>query len=330
MSKFKLMSRLVVTIIILLTGCIGFIISCTDKDIAVSETLIFEPKLSDYGIFSEHRQLIHNNRYHPYEIPTPLFSDYTWKQRLIMVPEGTPLKPENDELPRFPDSTILVKSFFVYHDIRDTLRGKRIIETRLLVKRDGIWNAASYLWNDEQTDAILATAGVDLPVNWIDGNGKPIVLSYHIPSQIECGMCHRSGEKLVPLGPRMRNLNMTVNRGGRKINQLDHLQQAGVLVATDPGRYTVMPDWTNLSFSLEQRARAYLDVNCSHCHKDGGLAAGSSLRLAYDVPTGDSKIRKRKSSVIDQMSRGSMPLIGTTVVHQEGLDLVREYLNSLD
>ncbi|RYY30623.1 MAG: hypothetical protein EOO04_04355 [Chitinophagaceae bacterium] len=324
------MSRLAVTIFILLTACIGFIISCTDKDIDASETFIFKPRLSAYGIFSEHRNLIHHNRYYFYEIPTPLFSDYTWKQRLIMLPEGTRLEPENNELPRFPDSTILVKSFFVYHDMRDTLRGKRIIETRLLVKRDDVWNAASYLWNDEQTDAILATAGVDLPVNWIDGNGKPVVLSYHVPSQIECGMCHRSGEQLVPLGPKMRNLNMTVNRAGRTMNQLDHMQQAGVLAATDPAGYTVTPDWTNLSFSLEQRARAYLDVNCSHCHKDGGLADGSSLRLAYDVSRDDSKMKKRKSSVIDQMSRGSMPLIGTTVVHQEGLDLVREYLNSLD
>ena len=36
--------------------------------------------------------------------------------------------------------------------------------------------------------------------------------------------------------------------------------------------------------TLEQRAKAYLDVNCAHCHNAAGAADTSALHLNIDAP----------------------------------------------
>ncbi len=324
------MSKLSITICTIIFACILLVASCTDKRIETAATYSFPELLSKYGIYEGAPSLLRfNNNYFPYEIPTPLFSDYTRKQRLIMVPRGSRIEPKDDGLPVFPDSTIIVKTFYVYNDARDTLSQKKILETRVLVKMDNKWNAATYLWNSGQTDALLTKTGIDVPLNWINEYGNPIVISYHVPSQVECGMCHRSDHELIPLGPKMRNLNRDVKIDNRSVNQLLCMQDAGLMTKKDPALFAATTDWTDTSFTLEARARSYLDINCAHCHNDKGLAKGSSLRLGFEIPIGESKIFKKKTAIVDQMSRGSMPLIGTSVIHAEGLDLIKQFINSL-
>jgi len=320
---------IVVTIIVAFVG-LGYLASCYKLDIHSRDNIEFHSRLSDYDIYpGVPGSLVFNSGYKLYELSTPLFSDYAEKQRLIKLPAGTTLTAINDGLPQFPDNTIIVKTFFYYNNKADTSKGKKIIETRLLIKSNGKWNAATYMWNSQQTNADLISSGADVPMNWIDESGKPHVIAYHIPSKIECSMCHRNDKEIIPIGPKIRNLNFDVIRNGITVNQLQHLQSQGIFAPLNPSTFLRLPDWKNTSFSLEQRARAYLDVNCGHCHNNNGLALHSSLVLTYQTSLTESKITSRKQAIDDLMSNGTMPLIGTTLVHEDGLQLVKSYLQTL-
>lgn len=327
-SNMKHITLLLVGLAILVS--LGSIFSCYKLPGFVNDTVTFPQNLSQFGIYpGAPGSLAHPDNYKPYELATALFSDYAEKQRLIYVPPGKKLIPMSDELPDFPDSTIIVKTFFYYHNKSDTSLGKRIIETRLLIRRRGKWNAATYAWNQQQTDAVLIDSGADLPINWIDERGTPRVITYHIPSRTECGMCHKDEQELTPIGPKMRNMNVDVYRNGATINQLRFLQQEALFDDLDPSAYATLPDWKNSRYSLSQRARAYLDVNCGHCHRPEGLASHTSLRLSYNLSMDETNIPAKKRVIEKLMESGGMPLIGTTLVDQDALTLIRNYLTSI-
>ena len=104
-------------------------------DFNFPQTVVFEQNLSAYTIFEGiPADLMPSSDFHLLELSSILFTDYAYKQRLVKVPEGTQMTRLNDGSIDFPDGTILTKTFFHYNDERDTSLGKRIIETRLLIK----------------------------------------------------------------------------------------------------------------------------------------------------------------------------------------------------
>lgn len=314
------------------TALLAFILTaCNEDGLAhIDNTIALQPVLSDYHIFEgKPSALTPAAGFHLYELSTELFSDYADKQRLIKVPSGQRLTPQQDGLPDFPDGTILVKTFYYYHDKRDTSKGRQLIETRLEIKSGDRWNVGTYLWNPAQTEARLVTSGLNKTVNWIDEHGIGKVISYHVPSDHECGTCHSSNDAIIPIGPKLRNLNVDVSRDGAGVNQLAYFQQQGVLGDIDPAQITALPRWQDTTHSLQDRARAYLDVNCAHCHRRGGFEDGDRLRLEYDTPLSDTGIPGQRDNIVDQFSEGRMPLIGTSVVHGEALELIRSYIKSL-
>ena len=150
----------------------------------------------------------------------------------------------------FPDGTILVKTFYYYHDERDTNLGKRVIETRLLVKEDETWNVATYLWNEEQTEGILTLAGFETQVTWTDEDGNVISTMYDGPDEDECITCHQSSLVMTPLGTQLRNLNRTVSRNGMPVNQVSHLQSLGILSDFQVNQVPRIEDYNDISVSL--------------------------------------------------------------------------------
>jgi len=292
-------------------------------------TLLF-PKLSGYHIFTGNpSDLIPGQGFIPYNLSTTLFSDYAEKQRLIKIPAGSSLKAVNNGLPEFPDGAILVKTFFYFNDKRDTGKGKRIIETRVLVKTNTGWNAGTYKWKAEQTDADLISSGGKEHVQWIDNNGESKNISYRIPANTQCGTCHNSGGSLAPIGFKIQNLNIDVVRQGPAINQLTWFHNISILHAVNPHSFLSLPDWKNTSFTLEQRARAYIEVNCAHCHNDKGYCAKADFHAGYELSFAETNISNKKDRILKWMKSGRMPLIGTTVVHKEGVALMEEYIKSL-
>ena len=300
--------------------------------IPVPQTVEFEQNLSAYNLYDgEMNNLTPSSDVYLLELSSILYSNYAKKQRLVKIPTGTTLTQNGSGIPTFPDGTILVKTFYYYLDETDTSLGKEIIETRLLIKGDGEWNVASYEWNTSQTEAILKKDGLDTQVSWIDSQGNSRTIDYRIPSQTECIKCHQNNSSVVPLGPSLRNLNRNVVRGGLTINQLSHLQSVGILNTFDISQAGNIPDYNDVTVSLSERGRAYLDMNCATCHNPNGLpeAEKKGYDFRYETALDDTRILKKKNKIIEVMEEGRMPDVGTTVVDEEGLELIREYINSL-
>lgn len=291
----------------------------------------FRQNLSELNIFVGDLSNLQPSIYaFEYQLNTALFTDYAHKQRLIALPAGTTMTFDGDGLPLFPDHTLIAKTFYYNIDDRDESLGKNIIETRILIKQDGAWQTGNYLWNEDQTEATLDPNGHTIPIVWIDTNGNNNTVNYKVPSNADCFTCHQTNNEMTPIGPKLRALNFDVNG----VNQLQKLADLSLLNGlSSPSSVTVLPNWEDDSFSLSDRARAYLDMNCAHCHSPGGFCEEIPMNLKYETAFEDSSIEIYKYVISGYMAfylEGiSMPLIGTTRVHDEGFALIEEYVNSL-
>ena len=142
--------------------------------------------LSAYGLFSDARQQRPGKGVVPYDLQVPLFTDYAEKYRFVYVPDGQAALYHESEVFDFPVGSVLVKTFAYPADLRQPDKDIRLIETRLLIRQDTGWNAWAYVWNEEQTDAILKVAGKVLPVDFIDLAGAARSISYIVPNKNQC------------------------------------------------------------------------------------------------------------------------------------------------
>lgn len=322
MKKLKKISPLLFTLVIYL--CIQ---ACKSGKVEPSDLNL---KLSDYGIYQgKASDLKPNSDYKLYELSSQLFSDYAEKQRLIKVPIGTKLNAVNDGLVDFPEGTIIVKTFYYFNDKRDKTKGKVLMETRLLVKTNAAWKVGTYMWNENQTEADLITSGMKKTVNWIDEKGNGNVISYHIPNNVECRTCHNSSSVTMPIGPKVRNMNIDVVRNNVSQNQLSYLGNEGILNPVNPKIFTTLPNYKDTTLALDKRARAYIEINCAHCHNEKGFASNRDLRFAYEHTLQETKILDTKSRIISRTQNGQMPKIGITVTDKEGIALIKKYIDSL-
>jgi uncharacterized repeat protein (TIGR03806 family) len=200
----------------------------------------------------------------PYALKTPLWSDGAEKLRFIYLPKGTQLSGDGEGLLRFPVGAAIIKTF-AFGEGTD----RRLIETRVLLHRADGWVALPYRWNAEQTDAILALAGgrVDL----VSPAGEAI--SYAIPNKNQCKSCHGKDGAVIPIGPKARNLSAEWFAQMVDSRAIDRV----------PDSAGILPDWsTHATGPAAPLARAYLDVNCAHCHQPGGGASNSGLDLRWE------------------------------------------------
>lgn len=295
-------------------------------------TVVFEDSLSAYQIFEGTPiDLIPTNDFKLLELTSILFTDYAHKQRLVKVPAGTQMTKLNDGSIDFPDGTILTKTFFYYNDERDTTLGKRVIETRLLIKSNSTWNVATYLWNQAQTDATLVLNGFDTEVSWTDATGASFSTLYHVPNENECITCHQSQSSMIPLGTNLRNLNRTVERNGTTLNQINHLQWVGILNDFEISEVSTMVDYKDTNAPLAERGRAYLAMNCAHCHNPDAWETPAELDFDFrhETPLNQTGIIYETEDIIEVLRDGEMPFIGTTIPDSEGVSLVIEFIESL-
>ena len=180
----------------------------------------------------------------------------------------------------FPVGTILIKNFYYPDDFRKPESKRKILETRLLVRQHNGWEAWPYIWNEEQTEAIYDPAGETKQIAYIDHKGKKVVTNYVIPNKNQCKGCHAKGTSMVPIGPSARQLNMNVSYGGSGESQLVYWKNKGILNDVPDGTIPRLAVWNDPSTgTLSERARAYLDANCAHCHSRQGAASTSGLYL---------------------------------------------------
>lgn len=317
------------------------------------------PNLSQYNLFrGKMADLLPNERVLPYDLNSALFSDYAHKARFVWMPEGTSAAYTDEGSFVFPVGAVLIKNFYYPHDFRDETKGRRIMETRLLVNREDGWLALPYIWNKEQTEATLEVAGGREDISWIHTDGSAREVNYVIPNKNQCKGCHETSKVMTPIGPQAKHLNKTFAFAEGEMNQLEKWTTMGYLrgapAAPDAPRLAA---WNNPSSgSVEDRARAWLDINCAHCHSPKGpantsgfhlnieeqdcvargvmknnIAAGrGSGGLHYDIVPGNAD----SSIIVFRMASTDpgimMPELGRKLVHEESLDLVREWIAGID
>lgn len=304
-------------------------------DLILGDTL--PQKLSEFRFFLDAKASRPNIRVAPYSLTTELFSDYAEKQRFMFVPEGerASVRRDGDSL-HFPVGSALIKSFGY---------GGKTIETRVLLKRAEGWVALPYVWVGD--DAVLKRGGKRLPVRF-EHKGTSRTISYAVPNQNQCKGCHVSGEQIFPIGPRLSMLQVG--------DQYARLSDAGLapLVGTLPA---AMPRWDDpASGSVDARARAYLDINCAHCHSRDGPASNSGLYLGWreagpvalglykrPVAAGrgsgghDFAIEPghpERSILLYRMKTTdpgiAMPELGRATVHEEAVALLSEWIEGME
>ncbi|MFZ9661514.1 MAG: hypothetical protein ACO29O_06505, partial [Chitinophagaceae bacterium] len=176
------------------------------------------------------------------------------------------------------------KTFYFPIDFRNSSKGRRLMETRVLLHENKGWVALPYIWNADQTDAILSVAGETLQANYIDGKGKKKSYEYFVPNVNQCKGCHNRSEQMMPIGPSARQLNHEIQIGETRSNQLEFWTANHMLEG--------MPDIKTLHTSIkwddpstgniDERARLWLDINCAHCHRANGPAATTGLYLGWN------------------------------------------------
>jgi uncharacterized repeat protein (TIGR03806 family) len=241
------------------------------------------PKLlSEFGFFADPKAQKPAEGVVPFAINTPLFSDKALKYRFVYVPEGEAAHYVADEAFEFPVGTALIKTFAFPADFREQDKDIRLIETRVLLRHSDGWQAWAYLWNEDESDAELKIAGARVPIDTIDEDGSPLSISYSVPNKNQCKGCHAVSEEITPLGPKARNLNGDLAYEGGVANQLTYWIEHGMLEgAPSPSNVVSVPDWRDENADLDARARAWLDVNCAHCHRREGPAGNSGLFLTW-------------------------------------------------
>lgn len=312
--------------------------------------------LSGYGLLSldDDGAVVPEPGVRVFRPASELFSDYAHKTRTVYVPPGTVVRYADGEL-EFPVGTVLTKTFAFPRDLRTPDRDRRVIETRVLIRRAEGWEAFPYLWREDQSDAVYHPVGAEVPVAWIHGDGEPRETTFSVPGRSQCTECHgrrvdaAERRALSLLGARPRHLQgplpgHTDADGAPVANQLAWWARDGLLVGLpqDPSEVPRAPAWDEPADGpLHARARAYLDVNCGHCHNPGGSAGTSTrLRLHWEVEDpgtfgvclgniivpGDPDGSRMVGRISATGGTRMMPRIGRSVVHEEGVALIREWI----
>lgn len=279
----------------------------------------------------------------PYTLRTPLFSDYAEKQRFLHLPPGAKITADATGKLTFPVGTALIKSFGYPNETG----GLKIIETRLLLHRAEGWVALPYVWRADGRDADLRVGGIRVPVHFKKPSGQAQEISYAVPNKNQCKQCHSSDGAIMPIGPVWQNL--VFPRSADK---------AVVLRRTSFANKEPLPEakWDDAkSGTLDQRAHAYLRVNCGHCHAPKGSASNSGLILdgsardstAYGLgkrpvaagrASGDMDFiiepgRADRSILVSRMKSTdpgiAMPELGRAAVHEEGVKLLEEWIAAM-
>ena len=274
----------------------------------------------------------------PYSINVKLWSDGATKRRWMALPDGATIDvaPDGDFL--FPPGTILWKEF--------TFDGVPV-ETRAFVRHsDGVW--AGYSWEWIGSDAYLLPAGKvkELP------NGQ----SYYFPSRAECLRCHTSVANFS-LGPELAQLNRDgvypqTNRMSNQLATLDHINVLTDDLTTPLEDIPTYAEVTDTHRPITTRARSYLHINCSGCHRGEGVTQ-AQMDFRFSVSRADMKacnvdpafgdlgipgakillpgdplgsIFRMRHASTDPLVR--MPPLATSVVNDAAIAMFDEWINS--
>jgi uncharacterized repeat protein (TIGR03806 family) len=313
----------------------------------------FPTRLSETGLFTSVRGHVPHPALIPYSVNAPLWSDGALKERFLALPGTSQVEFTAENGWNFPEGTVLVKTFSLELEAGNPASRRRI-ETRLLTRPQKEWVGYSYVWNEDQTDATLVDrAGMDR-VYEVREPGGVRKQTWHYPSRAECMVCHSRAANFV-LGLSTPQMNKVHQYGAVADNQLRTLEHIGVFkdkLPKRPEQLGRLVDPSDTAADLNLRARSYLHANCAQCHVEAGggnaminLAFGTAaekMRLFDARPQHDTYGLKEarlvaagapdRSVLLHRMGlrgRGQMPPLATSVVDEEALRLLREWVRQV-
>lgn len=279
---------------------------CTFAWFAPAGASSIPQRLSEWGLFERQgAQLKLAPTSVVYDLITPLFSDYASKLRVIRLPPGTAAPYNPDEVLDFPEGTVIAKTFaYPVSELASlpTAIGLRVeagglfpetqgemllLETRILVRQAKGWLGLPYIWKPDLGDAVLSLTGgrQDLV---LERDGESLHIAYQVPNANLCRSCHVRvdgfDKKIMPIGPSIRQLNRADPLHPEK-HQLATWVERGMLTGLPPREELprLADAFDPTTGTVAERARAYLDINCAHCHRSSGLASSSGLLLGINV-----------------------------------------------
>jgi uncharacterized repeat protein (TIGR03806 family) len=319
-------------------------------------------KLSDYHFFKgEIKEQQPSKGVLPYEPASSLFTDYALKNRFVWMPDGTKATYNGDaKVLELPVGAVLIKTFY-YNNVQPS-NASKIIETRIMIKvaeeatvggeYNSGWKFYNYVWNEEQTDAYLDMNGSDISISWLE-NGMTKSTVYRIPSETECLVCHKSNGAPIPIGIKPQNLNVNFEFNDGTRNQLAKWIAVGYLENNLPASIVSTVNYKDAAQPLDLRMRSYVDINCAHCHQEGSHCSYRPIRLAFNESgsavnmgicvTADQEVEGLSTIISPGNIQRSlmhfrmnttepnykMPLVGRNMIHTEGVQLMEQWINSL-
>lgn len=305
----------------------------------------------------------------PFKPASALFTDYALKKRFVWMPAGLTATYNGDgNILELPVGAALIKTFY-YNNVQNVtpVGATRIVETRIMIRKATGWIFANYVWNAAQTEAYYDLAGSTTTITWRNEDNIEKTANYIIPSEEQCIVCHKKKEIIngseqtvfVPIGIKPQNLNNGYISSATARNQLSKWIEQGYLQNnfTFPTVANSTVDYADTSKSLELRARSYVDINCAHCHSNDRHCDYRPMRFAFtetannpqnmgvcvdtqdmqDFPSALARIVTPSNvnrsmlyyrlNTTDEAVR--MPLHGRTLIHDEGLLLMKNWINSL-
>jgi putative heme-binding domain-containing protein len=336
----------------------------------------FPRRLSQTGLFASTAEHQPAPGVIPYSVIAPQWCDGMTKERFLALPGQAQIEFEAVIYPqpapgappgwKFPDDTVLAETLYLETEAGNPASRRRI-ETRLSHGQkltgteevgDQYWQGYTYIWNDEQTDAVLLedAQGQDRTFTIRDPKapGGKRQQTWHFPSRTECIVCHNMAAK-YSLGLQTLQANMDHDYAGVVANQLRTFEHIGLFTRPLPAPPEELPrlvDYRDASQNLNLRARAYLHANCSHCHRKwgGGNAEFQLLATVELGETGTLGVRPGQGTFnipnarilapsdpyrsalfyrISTVGPGRMPRIGSNVVDEAGVKLIHDWIAEL-
>lgn len=325
----------------------------------------FPRKLSDTGLFTSTPKQSPQAGVYPFAIHAPQWCDGATAERWAAIPgDGKVAWGKGvwgDDKPTWPKDSVLARTLSLETTPGDAATRRRV-ETQLLHFDGKQWQAYSYAWNDQQTDAELVPAsGKDVPIEVRDarfptGSRRQ---AWHFASRAQCLTCHNSWDDytLAFNEPELRDLKTADGE-----EQVAAFKRLGFLVGPKDGAPPKAEDLARLNQTfvdpydphadLTDRARTYLHVNCSSCHRFGG--GGSALfDTRKELPIDKTNLVDAKPNLggftlddprvicpgdpgrsvllyrASKTGSGRMPAIGSNVPDERGLGLLREWIAAM-
>jgi putative heme-binding domain-containing protein len=302
----------------------------------------FPRRLSETGLFSSLNPLVPAPGTVPYRAAAPMWNDHATAEWLLGVPGNGAIVTSGGvgniagATWFFPSNTVLARTLTLEMETGKPASRRRV-ETQLLHWDGQAWNPYTFRWDAAQTDAsFVESNGTNETFTVVDaaapGGRRENVWRFH--SRAECLRCHNTwaGEALtlnwlqLSASPRSgaqdsdpaRSEGRTPvpDRGPARqlpngaVSELRRLEGLGLLhVKNAPNErdQLALADPYDPALPPTDRARSWLHVNCSTCHRFGAGGA-VAIHLNFDKPA-------REMRAIDEKpARGDFGLVGARII----------------